>query len=189
MEVRTFDPRLSAAAAADRPERLTPRTFVLSKLAGLLGREADSGTVYPLYYPDYIAYTTVELDRLLRSDRRVRFLAGVDAITGRVGEVDVELPGREAREVDDDAVIPVSVDEEAARSEWRDWIFEYVNRRFRPTRLPDFSLDELELVYVPYWLIDHGTVSESFVVSGLTKQVERVEDLKPVREYYGTRFE
>lgn len=188
MEVRTFEPRISSSTAIDRTDRLTARSFAISKLKGLLNWGTKEGTVYPLYYPDYIAYTTVDLHRLLRSDRTVKFLAGVDGITGRVGEIDVNLPERKSREVEETAVIPTSVDDEAARSEWRDWIFEYVNRRYRPYKHPSFSLDELELVHVPYWLVDRGTVEESFVISGLTKQVERVEEFKPVREYYETRF-
>lgn len=184
MEIRTFDPRLGARAAVERTDRITIGTFLRAKLSSLLGREEEPEAVSLVYYPDYVAYTTVELRRYLRDDRTVRFLVGIDAVTGRVGEVDVELPPRETVEVDPDRTIPVELAPAEAESEWRDWILPYVDRRFRPVKRPEFLLDELELVHVPYWLIDYGTLADSYVVSGLTEQIEEVVSLKPVEGYY-----
>lgn len=182
--VRTFSPRVSADEAVDRTARITLGAFLRDRIASALGADDAPEAVRPVYYPDYILYTTVELRRYLRGDRTVKFLVGVDGITGRVGEVDVELPEREPRSVDSEAVIRTELTEDEVESEWRDWILPYVDRRYRPYKRPEFHLDEIELVHVPYWIIDYGTLDDSFAISGLTKQVERVESMKPLKGYY-----
>lgn len=184
MDIRTFEPRLSAAAAASRTDRITLGSYLRGRIESLLGRGRDHEAIYPLYYPDYIAYTTVELRRVARSSRTVKFLVGIDAVTGRVGEVDIELPPRERRDVDGAAVIRPDLDRSDAESEWSEWIFPFLDRKYRPVKRPEYVLDRVELVYVPYWLVDYGTLEGSFVVSGLTKQVESVEAMKPVKGYY-----
>lgn len=182
--VRTFPPRVTASSAVNRTARISLGAFLRDRIESALGASDAPDAVHPVYYPDYIVYTTVELRRYLRSDRTVKFLVGVDAITGRVGEVDVDLPEREPRFVDPGAVLRTGLTEEEVESEWRDWIFPYVDRRYRPYKRPEFHLDEIELVHVPYWIVDYGSLDGSFAVSGLTKQVERVESMKPLKGYY-----
>lgn len=184
MDVRTFDPRLDSETAIARTDRITTGAFLRAKVAELLGFGEEPDAVSVVYYPDYIAFTTVKLHRYLRNDRTVKFLVGIDAVTGRVGEVDIELPSRHSVDVDPDDVIATEVTPADAKDEWEDWLFSYVDRRFRPFKRPDFSLDELELMYVPYWIIDHGTMADSYAVSGLTKQVEELVSLKPLKGYY-----
>ncbi|WP_101295885.1 hypothetical protein [Halegenticoccus soli] len=184
MEIRTFDPRLDAETAVARADRITIGTFLRARAAALLGISEEPLDVSIVYYPDYIAFTTVELYHYLTSDRTQKFLVGIDAVTGRVGEIDIELPSRNTVEADPDKVIARELTPDEAREEWKDWLFSYVDRRFRPFKRPDFSLDELELIYVPYWVVDYGTVANSFAVSGLTKQVEELVSLKPIKGYY-----
>ncbi|WP_129113430.1 hypothetical protein [Halegenticoccus tardaugens] len=188
MEIQTFDPRLSAASAVDRTDRLTLGSYLRAKVATLIGIEHTPNAVSPVYYPDYIAYTTVELHHVTRSTRTVKFLVGIDAVTGRVGEVDIELPPREEQSVKKISVIPPRLDQDEAGAKWREWILPYLDRTYRPIKRPEYTLDRVELIYVPYWLIDYGTLDESFVISGLTRQVEKVEDLQPVKEYYERTF-
>lgn len=183
MRIQTFDPKLDAESAVARSDRITIDTFLRAKLSTLLNADKEPDEVSLVYYPDYIAYTTVELHRYFRGDRTVKFLVGIDAVTGRVGEVDVELPPRKSVDSSSDA-IDAELTLTDAKGEWDDWIFPYIDRRFRPFKRPDFSLDELELVHVPYWLIDYGTLADSYVVSGLTKQVEEVVSLNPIERYY-----
>ncbi len=183
MRIQTFDPKLDAESAVVRSDRITIDTFLRAKLSTLLNADKEPDEVSLVYYPDYIAYTTVELHRYFRGDRTVKFLVGIDAVTGRVGEVDVELPPRKSVDSSSDA-IDAELTPTDAKDEWDDWIFPYIDRRFRPFKRPDFSLDELELVHVPYWLIDYGTLADSYVVSGLTKQVEEVVSLNPIERYY-----
>lgn len=184
MDVPVLASRLTAKEAVSRTDRITLSAYVMAKLRSALGRESEPEAVYPAYYPNYIAYTTVELHRLVRKNRTVRFLAGIDAITGRVGEVDVELPDRMTASVDPNTVLERQIDGEQARAEWRDWLFTYLDRTYRPVKRPDSSLDELELRYTPYWIVDHGSASDSYAVSGLTKQVELVEDIGPLTDHY-----
>ncbi|MFC6905682.1 hypothetical protein [Halalkalicoccus tibetensis] len=184
MEIRSFEPRLDEAAAVGRTERLTVPTYLRSKLRGLLGRSPEPESITRLYYPDYIAYTTVEFDRLARGEKTVKFLAAVDAVTGRVGEVDLELPERETLEVPDGRVLPIEVPEEGATEAWREWLFPYLDRSYRPVRRPESTLDRLELVYTPFLIVDYGEEGERYAVSTLTKQVELLEDVEALEAGY-----
>lgn len=184
MKIQTFDPKLNAESAITRTDRITTGTFLWAKLTTLLGSNEEPEDTLLIYYPDYIAYTTVELHRYFRDDRTVKFLVGIDAITSRVGEVDVELPPRKPVYPSSDVIISTELTPTDAEREWEEWIFTYINRRFRPFKRPDTSLDQLELIYVPYWLIDYGTLTDSYVISGLTKQVEEVVSIKPIKGYY-----
>ena len=187
MELSCFEARLDADEAIDRTDRLTPTSFLVSTLRSLLGRSDDADPdVTVLYYPDYLAYTTVTLRRVGRSDKDDKFIAAVDAATGRVGEVDVTLPDVETREVSDERVVPIEYDEDDAEREWDEWLFSYVDRTYRPIKRPETSLDRLELVYTPYYVVDYGPRSDEdrYVVSALTKQVELLEDIPPLDEAY-----
>lgn len=184
MEIRSFEPRLDEADAVGRTDRLTVRTYLSARLHDLLGRSAEPETVTRLYYPDYLAYTTVELRRMGRSDRTVKFIAAVDAVTGRAGEVDVDPPDRETVDVPGEQVLPVEVSEGRATERWRDWLFPYLDRTYRPVRRPETSLDRLELVYTPFWIVDYGDGGDCYAVSTLTRQVELIEDVEALSEHY-----
>lgn len=137
MEIRSFEPRLGEAEAVDRTDRLTLRTYLRSKVRELMGRSGEPEVVMRLYYPDYLAYTTVELRRLARGERTVKFLAGIDAITGRVGEVDVDPPDRETIDVPEARILETAISEAEATEQWRDWIFPYLDRTYRPLKRPE----------------------------------------------------
>jgi hypothetical protein len=184
MEIRSFEPSLERDDAVGRTDRLTVGTFLRSKIRDLLGRSAEPEAVARLYYPDYLAYTTVELRRVGRSDRTVKFLAAIDAVTGRVGEVDVDPPDRETVNVPEEHVLPVEVSEERATELWRDWLFAYLDRTYRPVRRPESSLDRLELVHTPFWIVDYGDGGDCYAVSTLTKQVELIEDVEALSVHY-----
>jgi hypothetical protein len=184
MEIRTIDPKLDAESATARTDRITLSAFLVGQLRSLLGRDEQPLNVSLVYYPDYIAYTTVELHRYVRNDRIEKFLVGVDAVTGRVGEVDVDLPERRSVDVVPSDVIKPELSVADAEDEWQEWLFPYLDRRFRPIKRPDTALDKLELVFVPYWLIDYGTLNNSYVVSGLTKQIEEVTSITAIEDHY-----
>lgn len=184
MEIRSFESRLDAAEAVGRTDRLTLRTYLRSTVRDLLGRSGEPESVTRLYYPDYLAYTTVELRRLGRAERTVKFLAGIDAITGRVGEVDVDPPDRETVDVPEVQVLETAVPEAEATERWRDWVFPYLDRTYRPLKRPEFTLDRLELVYTPFWIVDYGREGDCYAVSTLTRQVELIEDVEALAEHY-----
>ena len=183
IDVRTIEPRVPAADAVDRTKRMTLGRFLRTRFAEVVGRE-DSPKIYTAYYPDYLAYTTVTLYRYVGGDREIKFLAGIDAITGRVGEVDVELPERRFEGVDPATVLEPTLNEEEVATVWREWLWKYLDRKYRPVKRPESSLDDLELVHVPYWIVDYGTKADSFVVSALTRQAEHVEAIGPLAAYY-----
>lgn len=183
VEIRTVSPRSTPTDAVTRADRISAERFLRTRVAALLGRDR-SPEIYPAYYPNYLAYTTVTLRRYVGGDRELKFLAGIDAITGRVGEIDVELPDRALERVDPATVLEPDVDEPEAEVAWREWLWKYLDRKYRPIKRPETSLDELELFYVPYWIVDYGSKRESFAVSGLTRQAERVADVKPLAAYY-----
>lgn len=186
MEISCFEPRIDADEAIRRTDRLTFKTALLSAITSLLGRDDDESDpdVTVLYYPDYLAYTTVTLRRVGRSDKEEKFIAAVDAATGRVGEVDVTLPDVETRTVPEKQIVPIEFDEDDAEREWDDWLFAYVDRTYRPVKRPETSLDRLELVYTPYYVVDYGPDADRYAISALTKQAELLEDIPPLDATY-----
>jgi hypothetical protein len=190
MEITAFDRGLDAAAALERSRNLSAARYLRHLLAETLGVGPGIGAadpdVYVVYYPDYIAYTTVSFRRL-RSGDTMRFLAGVDAVTGRVGEIDVELPDRRTRDVAAERVIEPEVAEAEVEPAWQGWLFEYMSRNYRAMELTDYSLDEVELVYTPYWIIDNGTAEASLAVSDLTRRAAKVEEIEVIGEFYRRR--
>lgn len=188
MEITAFEERLDEASAIERTRNLSLREYVSAWLADRFGWETDDGggefDVTVVYYPDYIAYTTATIRQTLRGEKTLKFLAGIDAVTGRAGEVDVELPDRRTIDPDPDFVIRPEVDPEDAESNWREWLFRYVGRYHRATEMPEYSLDELELVYTPYWVIDYGSAEESLAVSDLTGRTAKVEEIEVLEEFY-----
>lgn len=186
MDRACFEPRLDADDAAGRVDHLTFATLARSALRSLFGRSDDDAdpTVSVRYYPDYLAYTTVTLRRVGRGDREERFIAAVDAVTGRVGEVDLTLPDVETRKLAERRVVPVELDPADAEEQWEEWLFPYVNRTYRPIKRPETALDSLDLVYTPYYVVDYGPEGNCYAVSGLTEQVELIEDLPPLAATY-----
>jgi hypothetical protein len=186
MKIDTFEERLNERSAVDRTRNLSTRDYVSAWLADRLGRapEQPELDVTVVYYPDYIAYTTATIRQTLRGNKTLKFLAGIDAVTGRAGEIDVELPNRRSPDVDPGRVIPPQIDAKEAESTWREWLFAYVGRYHRAASMPDYSLDDLELVYTPYWIIDYGTVEESLAVSDLTGRTAKVEEIEVLEEFY-----
>lgn len=185
MELPCFEPRIDANEAIRRTDRLTLTSFLRSTLESVLGRTDDANPdVTVLYYPDYLAYTTVTLKRVGRSDKEDKFIAAVDAATGRVGEVDVSLPDIESQTIPESQVVPIEYDEDDAEREWDEWLFSYVDRTYRPVKRPETSLDRLKIVYTPYYVVDYGADEERYAVSALTKQVELLEDIHPLDEAY-----
>jgi hypothetical protein len=186
MEISTFEEQLDEESAIERTRNLSLNDFVRAWIDGRLGRERDrpAHAVEVVYYPDYIAYTTATIRRTLRGRTELKFLAGVDAVTSRPGEVDVALPSRRTIDADPDLVIDPQIDEDEAERIWREWLFRYVGRYHRAAEMPDYSLDNLELVYTPYWIIDRGTTAESLAVSDLTGRTARVEEIEVIEEFY-----
>ncbi len=187
MEISCFEPRLDADEAIQRTDRLTVTTALLSAVRSLLGRDDEADPdVTVLYYPDYLAYTTVTLRRVGRSDKDEKFIAAVDAATGRVGEVDVTLPDVETQTVSEDQVVPIDFDEDDAEREWNEWLFTYIDRTYRPVKRPVTSLDRLVLVYTPFYIVDYGPDEGRYAISALTKQTELLEDVPPLEAAYST---
>ena len=96
--------------------------------------------------------------------------------------MDLKLPECETVDVPEAHVLPVDVSEGEATEEWRDWMFPYLDRAYRPVKRPEFTLDRLKLVYTSFWIIDYG--GERYAVSALTKQVELLEDIPPLETQY-----
>ncbi|THE64118.1 hypothetical protein D8Y22_14495 [Salinadaptatus halalkaliphilus] len=186
MEITAFEKRLDETTAIERTRNLSTKEYVYTWLADRLGWELDDQEfdVMIVYYPDYIAYTTATIRQTLRGNKTLKFLAAVDAVTGRAGEVDVELPTQRTIDADQELVIPPQIDAEEAESTWREWLFKYVGRYHRATEMPEYSLDELELVYTPYWVIDYGSMEESLAVSDLTGRTARIEEIEVLEEFY-----
>ncbi len=186
MKISAFEERLDEASAIEQTRNLSAKEYAYAVLADYLDWETETPDfdVTLVYYPDYIAYTTATIRRTLRGKKVLKFLAGIDAVTARPGEVDVTLPARRTIDADPEAVIEPQIDEDEAERIWREWLFKYVGRYHRATAMPEYSLDELELVYTPYWIIDYGTLEESLAVSDLTGRTAKIEEIQVLEEFY-----
>jgi hypothetical protein len=186
MQIETFERTLDEETAVERTRNLSLTRYLRSRLSALRGRprSTEEHTVHLIYYPDYIAYTSATIQQSFGRTRSLRFLAGIDAITGAAGEIDVELPSYGTEDVDSSRVIVPEVEEGRARETWREWLFEYVGRYHRASGMPQYSLDRMELVYTPYWIIDNGTLDRSLVVSDLTRRTAKVEEIDVVERFY-----
>ena len=185
MEITTFDRRFDKSEAVKRTRNLSTVRYLrtlLEETLGLGGGPTDPN-VYVAYYPDYILYSSV-IYRRLRSTENHKFLAGVDAVSGNVGEVDVELPDTHVQDVDPTAVIEPQLTEAEAREEWDGWIFRYMSRKYRAMKLVEYEIDDAELVYTPYWIIDNGSLEGSLAVSDLTRRTAKVEEIQVIADFY-----
>ncbi|MCH7661819.1 MAG: hypothetical protein IH933_14990 [Euryarchaeota archaeon] len=186
MQIETFERTLDEQTALERTRNLSFGQYCRHWIADRLDRySVDTDySVSLVYYPDYIAYTSVTIRKTLGTTKSLRFLAGIDAVTGDVGEIDVELPPYRTNEIDPSRIVSSRIEDSEASDLWREWLFSYVSRYYRATAMPEYSLDELQLVYTPYWLIDKGTVGESLVVSDLTRRTSKVEEIEVIKEFY-----
>ncbi|MFC7198580.1 hypothetical protein [Halospeciosus flavus] len=181
-EIRTIEARLDREAAVDRTATTSMWRYAWRQLQSWFGNGPEPERVQRLYYPNYIAYTTVTIPRRFAGDRVEKFLGGVDGMTARSGAIDVDLPERERHRVDDESVLEPDVDDDRVYDEWRDWVFEYVNRKFRPLSKPEFDLDDVELVYTPYWVVEFE--DSTYAVNGLTKAADPIRTNQPIDEQY-----
>lgn len=177
-DIQTFEKRLTTDEAINRTKRFTLRTYMYTSLRSILGFCEPPEDIYCVYYPNYFIYTTIKLDRIFKDKKEEKFIAGVDGITGRVGAVDVDLPDYQEFSINPTALIEAKINHEDAKQNWRDWLFGYLNQKYRPIKLPDKSLDGIDLVYTLYWVIDNGSVENSFAVNDLTNQVNKLEDME-----------
>jgi hypothetical protein len=186
MEITTFEKSLTEETAIERTRNLSLKQYVLHRFSNRFDwlSTVTEPTVYVVYYPDYIAYTSVTIRRTLRGTESLKFLVGIDAVTGSVGEVDVELPHQRTVNIDPSWVIAPQIEASEVNDRWREWLFEYVSRHHRATAMPEYSLDELRLIHTPYWLIDYGTRTESLVVSDLTRRTAKVEEIEVIEAFY-----
>lgn len=182
VEIRTLTPRLSEEAAIGRTATTSVWRYAWRHLHSWFGDDPEPEHVQQVYYPNYIAYTTVTIPRRFADDRVEKFLGGIDGMTARTGAIDIDLPARTDRYVNEKSVLDPDIDEEVVYDEWRDWVFEYVNRKFRPISRPDFDLDEVELVYTPYWVIEFADTT--YAVNGLTKAADPIETHQAIDERY-----
>lgn len=181
-EIRTLDPRLTRDTAIDRTARTSAWRYVRRRLQSWFGDSPEPERVRRLYYPNYVAYTTVTIPRRFAGDRVEKFLGGIDGITGRTGAIDVDLPGRERQQVADESVLEPDVDDARVRDEWREWVFGYVDRKFRPLSPPEFDLDDVELVYTPYWVVEFDATT--YAVNGLTRAADPIRTNQPIEQQY-----
>ncbi|ESS06660.1 MAG: hypothetical protein A07HB70_01381 [uncultured archaeon A07HB70] len=50
-------------------------------------------------------------------------------------------------------------------------------------KLQEYELDDTELVYTPYWILDNGSIEESLAVSDLTRRTAKVDEIQVIEEF------
>lgn len=181
-EIRTIAPQITRSEAVEQTARTSAWSYLQRRVRTWSGTASEPTQIQQVFYPNYIAYTTVTIPRRFASDRVEKFLGGIDGRTTHSGAIDFELPDRTRQQVTPDHVLSPDVGEDDAQVEWRDWVFEYVSRKFRPVRRPDFNLDSLELLYIPYWIVEFDDTT--YVVNSLTRAADVIETIPPLDDHY-----
>lgn len=170
--IQTLDHQLTKADAIERTASTSLWSYIGRRFCRLRGTTPTPERIEMIYYPNYIAYSTVTIPRRFASERVEKLLGGIDGLTGRTGAIDVDLPSRETRCEDALRVLEPTITRDEVRDKWREWIFEYTSQRFRPIHRPDFDLDALKLVYVPYWIVEFS--ESTYAISDLTKAADQI---------------
>jgi hypothetical protein len=170
--IQTLDRQLTEADAIKRTASTSLWSYIGRRFRRLQGTTPTPERIETIYYPNYIAYSTVTIPRRFASERVEKLLGGIDGLTGRTGAVDVDLPSQETRREDALRVLEPTITRNEVRDEWREWIFEYTSQKFRPIHRPDFDLDVLRLVYVPYWIVEFS--ESTYAISDLTKAADQI---------------
>lgn len=181
-KLSTVDIQFSRDNAVKRSVTASFWRYAQRVLRTVIGSPRAPNRVCRLYYPNYIAHTTITIPRRFASDRVEKILSGVDAMTTHTGVIDVELPDQTTRRVDDNHVLIPEMNRDDVHAEWREWIFEYASREYRPVARPDFALDSLDLLYIPYWIVEFN--DETFAVNGLTKAADPIDTHHALAEHY-----
>lgn len=170
--IQTLDHQLTEADAVERTASISFWSYIRRCFRRLRGTTPTPTHVETIYYPNYIAYSTVTIPRRFASERVEKLLGGIDGLTARTGAIDVDLPSQETHCKDSTRVLEPTIPRDKARDEWREWIFEYTSQKFRPIQRPEFDLDSLKLVYVPYWIVEFP--ESTYVISDLTKSADQI---------------
>jgi hypothetical protein len=170
--IQTLDHQLTEADAIERTASTSLWSYIGRRFRRLWGTTPTPEYIETIYYPNYIAYSTVTIPRRFASERVEKLLGGIDGLSGHTGAIDVDLPSQETRHEDALRVLEPTITRDEARDEWREWIFEYTSQKFRPIQHPNFNLDALKLVYVPYWILEFA--ESTYAISDLTKAPDRI---------------
>ena len=180
--IQILNHQLTEADAIKRTASTSLRSYIGRRFRRLQGTTLTPEHIETIYYPNYIAYSTVTIPRRFASERVEKLLGGIDGLTGRTGAVDVDLPSQETRREDALRIIEPTITRNEVRDEWREWIFEYTSQRFRPIHRPDFDLDALKLVYVPYWIVEFS--ESTYAISDLTKTADQITSHPQIARCY-----
>lgn len=176
--------RVVAAALGDqRVSRLVARRDVLPAVRHLLRiappRPVPAGRAY---WPITLVKGVAAVKLPFRRPDDVRVAGAVDAVTGRCGLVDVELPVLEQRDAGDAVVIGECFDQDAVRTRWREFFRNYVVRKFRPSAIERLDIVEFEPCYLPYRVAVDG--SRVYLVDELMHRVDPLDQLPEVAPYF-----
>jgi hypothetical protein len=59
-----------------------------------------------------------------------------------------------------------------------------MSRKYRAIKLNEYEIDDIELIYTPYWIIDNGSIEDSLAVSDLTRRTAKVDEIRVIKEFY-----
>ncbi|WP_046469250.1 hypothetical protein [Allosalinactinospora lopnorensis] len=157
----------------ERSRRLVRRRsgWLLRRLAG---RRQPPRVCGDLYWPVDLAVAAAMIELPFRAARSARVALARDAVTGRLGVVDVALREREETSAAPGELVAAvaAADDEA----WLEFARDQVVRRYRPSGLVGLELCERERVYVPYHVVAEG--DSTFLVDRLMHRVEPARSLR-----------
>lgn len=107
-----------------------------------------------IYWPIDLSDVTATVKLPFRSSRSVRMTLAYDAVSARLGVVDISLPQLEEVRVHDRAVM--SAVRECPDDEWWEYGRNQLIRRFRPIEIAGLRVVDRERIYVPYQVFRSG---------------------------------
>lgn len=167
MEIRI----VPVAADATRSRNLVARRLG-SRWRRLRGRGESPQLLGCVHWPVDLVLATAEVRLPFRSPRTVRIPLARDGVTGRQGELDQSLPAREVRDTPESEIV-------ADRADWaqdtlRDFAWDQVVRRYRPSEIRGLRFEHHVRAYLPYHLVRES--EDLLLVDLLAGRVERAKD-------------
>ncbi|MBU7043215.1 MAG: hypothetical protein HXS47_06450 [Theionarchaea archaeon] len=178
-QIQTFKPEITEEKSLKAAERVGIFKWIISR--GNLNR-IKSIESKMVYYPFWFMKFQVEIFRMLKlPSRDANVLVAVDAIEERAGLLETKLEMLIRKEVEEKRILPHVVKERKAREIGEQFTRMYVERKFHPYKPPIITLQDIGMVYPPFYAVksfgqeNHG--SYLVLINAINGEVKRKEKI------------
>lgn len=178
-QIQTFKPEITEEKSLKVAERVGIFKWIISR--GNLNRikSIESKLVY---YPFWFMKFQVEIFRMLKlPSRDANVLVAVDAIEERAGILETKLEMLIKKKVEEKRILPHVVEERKAREIGEQFTRVYVERKFHPYKPPIITLQDIGMVYPPFYAVksfgQENLGSYLVLVNAINGEVKRKEKI------------